>query len=145
MVSFINNLFSKNKVYNSSNESQIKKILNAYGKDKQVTLNNPTSNRINIYDNQGSFIKQIMSNEKFTDTKKVDDKLYVEVPSTAVKSIVFNPNTKTVDLQYTSGDKIYTYRNIDKNEVSNFLNAPSKGRYVVYNWNHNKNHSIFKK
>ena len=50
MVSFINNLFSKNKVYNSSNESQIKKILNAYGKDRQVTLNNPTSNRINIYD-----------------------------------------------------------------------------------------------
>ena len=29
--------------------------------------------------------------------------------------------------------------------VSNFLNAPSKGRYVVYNWNHNNHHSIFKK
>ena len=108
-------------------------------------MNNPTSNRINIYDDKGSFIKQIMSNDKFTDTKKVDDKLYVEVPSTAVKSIVFNPSTETVDLQYTSGDKIYTYRNIDKNEVSNFLNAPSKGRYVVYNWNHNNHHSIFKK
>ena len=145
MVSFIKNLFSKNKVFNSSNESQIKKILNAYGNDKQVTLNNPTSNRINIYDDKGSFIKQIMSNDKFTDTKKVDDKLYVEVPSTAVKSIVFNPSTETVDLQYTSGDKVYTYRNIDKNEVSNFLNASSKGRYVVYNWNHNNHHSIFKK
>ena len=70
MVSFIKNLFSKNKVFNSSNESQIKKILNAYGRDKQVTLNNPTSNRINIYDDKGSFIKQIMSNDKFTDTKK---------------------------------------------------------------------------
>ena len=70
---------------------------------------------------------------------------YLQMRWVAMKSIVFNPNTKTVDLQYTSGDKVYTYRNIDKNEVSNFLNAPSKGRYVVYNWNHNNYHSIFKK
>lgn len=67
-----------------------------------------------------------------SDLQKKGDK-YIDnaVPSSAIKSIDYDPKTQNAKIQYTSGDKQYDFP-MTVNEFKDFENAPSKGRWVAY-------------
>lgn len=103
-------------------ESQImKRVL----KDKNVTIDNPTSQRYYYRGNDGTFSGNpqtgVIENEGYG--------VGVGRPSTAVKTINYDPNTQVCRITFVGGSKEYEYK-MTKGEFDNFLNASSKGRYV---------------
>lgn len=54
------------------------------------------------------------------------------VSSTAVRSIGYNPKNGNLDIQYTSGNKKYRYPNVPPEVVTEFLDSPSKGKWLYY-------------
>ena len=61
-----------------------------------------------------------------------DDYKETAVSSTAVRSIGYNPKNGNLDIQYTSGSKKYRYPNVPPEVVTEFLDSPSKGKYLYY-------------
>lgn len=61
-----------------------------------------------------------------------DDFKETAVSSTAVRSIDYNPKNGNLDIQYTSGSKKYRYPNVPPEVVTEFLDSPSKGKYLYY-------------
>lgn len=65
-------------------------------------------------------------------SKDADDYKETAVSSTAVRSIGYNPKNGNLDIQYTSGSKKYRYPNVPPEVVTEFLDSPSKGKYLYY-------------
>lgn len=61
-----------------------------------------------------------------------DDFKETAVSSTAVRTIGYNPKNGNLDIQYTSGSKKYRYPNVPPEVVTEFLDSPSKGKYLYY-------------
>lgn len=54
----------------------------------------------------------------------------LDVSSTAVQGIRYNPETKTLSVKFHSGDTWYDYGNVSEGLYESFVNAASKGRFV---------------
>lgn len=65
-------------------------------------------------------------------SKDADGYKETSVDSTAVRSIDYNPKNGNLDIQYTSGSKKYRYPNVPPEVVTEFLDSPSKGKYLYY-------------
>lgn len=104
--------------------------------NKSITLNNPQSSRYQISKDdlkergltkQGSYY----TSDDIADMK-VDVTKEVPVSSTAIRKLKYNPKTEKLSVQYTSGNKEYDFPKVPKEVVEEFLDAPSKGKYMAH-------------
>ena len=93
-------------------------------KGREVNISAPQSSRFS-FDSDG--IADLR-----TGKKDADDFEETAVSSTAVRSIDYNPKNGNLDIQYTSGSKKYRYPNVPPEVVTEFLDSPSKGKYLYY-------------
>ena len=93
-------------------------------KGRTVNISAPQSSRYS-FDSKG--IADLASGKK-----TADDYKETSVDSTAVKTIGYNPKNGNLDIQYTSGNKKYRYPNVPPEVVTEFLDSPSKGKYLYY-------------
>jgi len=64
--------------------------------------------------------------------------------SSSIRKYMYNPNTLNLHVQFTSGDKLYTYINVPKIKFADFHNADSKGNYFGKNikYQHSVNYTM---
>lgn len=116
-VSYNNTGWRKDKASQASLQEDI-------SKGKTVNISAPQSSRFS-FDSKG--IADLR-----TGKKDADDFKETAVASTAVRSIGYNPKNGNLDIQYTSGNKKYRYPNVPPEVVTEFLDSPSKGKYLYY-------------
>ena len=116
-VSYNNTGWRKDKASQASLQEDI-------SKGKTVNISAPQSSRFS-FDSKG--IADLR-----TGKKDADDFKETAVSSTAVRSIDYNPKNGNLDIQYTSGNKKYRYPNVPPEVVTEFLDSPSKGKYLYY-------------
>ena len=116
-VSYNNTGWRKDKASQASLQEDI-------SKGKTVSISAPQSSRFS-FDSKG--IADLR-----TGKKDADDFKETAVSSTAVRSIDYNPKNGNLDIQYTSGSKKYRYPNVPPEVVTEFLDSPSKGKYLYY-------------
>lgn len=104
---------------NKKDQANIQKDLED---DKTIIVKNPQSTRY-MFDSKG--IADLAYNNE-------DNYKEVPVASTAVKTIGYNPKTEDLNIQYTSGNKKYTYPGVPKEVAAEFMESPSKGKYLYY-------------
>lgn len=107
-VSYNNTGWRKDKASQASLQEDI-------SKGRTVNISAPQSSRYS-FDSKGI----------------ADDYKETSVDSTAVRTISYNPKNGNLDIQYTSGNKKYRYPNVPPEVVTEFLDSPSKGKYLYY-------------
>ena len=116
-VNYNNTGWRKDKASQASLQEDI-------SKGREVNISAPQSSRFS-FDSEG--IADLR-----TGKKDADDFKETAVSSTAVRSIDYNPRNGNLDIQYTSGSKKYRYPNVPPEVVTEFLDSPSKGKYLYY-------------
>lgn len=133
------NTQDKAKVFQTTDK--LDKIKKNVEKNKTVLVYNPLSQRTFFKNPEtDSYIdgKIEVGDEKTSDKEKV-----VEVVSTAIQSIKYDPKKQRAYVVFKNGNGTeYTYK-VAPEEFDDFLNAASKGRHVAKEWNHNKHFSIY--
>lgn len=106
-----------------------KKIDKKLGKDKDLLIGTLISKR---YYGKGS-------DGHYTDKDAIHNSLdeysgetEVEIPSTAIKDVRYNPKTRVCYVKYTSGNKWYRFINMSPQQFKAFMDSSSKGRYVQF-------------
>lgn len=54
----------------------------------------------------------------------------VDIPSTAIAEVKYDPKTRVCNVRYVTGKKWYRFENMSPQQFKSFMNASSKGRYV---------------
>ena len=116
-VNYNNTGWRKDKASQASLQEDI-------SKGRTVNISAPQSSRYSL-DSKG--IADLASGKK-----TADDYKETSVDSTAVRTIGYNPKNGNLDIQYTSGSKKYRYPNVPPEVVTEFLDSPSKGKYLYY-------------
>lgn len=116
-VNYNNTGWRKDKASQASLQEDI-------SKGRTVNISAPQSSRFS-FDSKG--IADLASGEK-----TADDYKETSVASTAVRTIGYDPKNGNLDIQYTSGNKKYRYPNVPPEVVTEFLDSPSKGKYLYY-------------
>lgn len=116
-VNYNNTGWRKDKASQASLQEDI-------SKGRTVNVSAPQSSRYS-FDSKG--IADLASGKK-----TADDYKETSVDSTAVKTIDYNPKNGNLDIQYTSGNKKYRFPNVPPEVVTEFLDSPSKGKYLYY-------------
>jgi hypothetical protein len=97
------------------------------------SVSNVKSNRTDSMDDNGNFTTAI-GNEITGDAGHT-----YQVDSTAVQSARFEPSDNSLNIQFRNGNgKEYKFQ-ADENDAKDFLNAPSKGRFIG-EWVRNQSH-----
>ena len=132
------NTQDKPKVFQTTDK--LDKIKKNVEKKNTVLVYNPLSQRTFFKNPEtDSYIdgKIEVGDEKTSDKEKV-----VEVVSTAIQSIKYDPKKQRAYVIFKNGNGTeYTYK-VSPEEFDDFLNAASKGRHVAKEWNHNKHFHI---
>jgi hypothetical protein len=92
-------------------------------KEQETYIEAPTSNR------------WIGANGKESLAPKVGNRR-VQMPSTAIQDVIYDPKTNTASVMFVDGKKYYDYE-VTPDQMEDFINAPSKGHHVATLWNHN--------
>lgn len=133
------NTQDKAKVFQTTDK--LDKIKKNVEKKNTVLVYNPLSQRTFFKNPEtDSYIdgKIEVGDEKTSDKEKV-----VEVVSTAIQSIKYDPKKQRAYVVFKNGNGTeYTYK-VSPEEFDDFLNAASKGRHVARLWNRNKHFSIY--
>lgn len=133
------NTQDKAKVFQTTDK--LDKIKKNVEKKNTVLVYNPLSQRTFFKNPEtDSYIdgKIEVGDEKTSDKEKV-----VEVVSTAIQSIKYDPKKQRAYVVFKNGNGTeYTYK-VSPEEFDDFLNAASKGRHVAKEWNRNKHFSIY--
>ena len=116
-VNYNNTGWRKDKTSQASLQEDI-------SKGRKVNITAPQSSRYS-FDSKG--IADLVSGKK-----TADDYEETAVSSTAVRTIGYNPKNGNLDIQYTSGNKKYRYPDVPPEVVTEFLDSPSKGKYLYY-------------
>lgn len=128
----------------SGNEEKISKKINS---GNSVNISNPTSQRTftkgeQTRNNKGQFEKRSYTtgNIDIGDTtdqySKKDYAKTGEVVSSAISNFEYDPKTGLANITFVGGEKPYEYK-MTPEEVDQFINTDSKGRFVAKKMNHN--------
>ena len=116
-----------NKIFGQLESGQTKKIENKLKKGKEINVGLMNSKR---YYGKGS-------NGHFTDDDAIsnsldelDGEVEVDIPSTAIAEVKYDPETRVCNVRYVNGDKWYRFEGMSPLQFKSFMNAGSKGRYV---------------
>ena len=105
-----------------------KKISRNLRKDKNVTIDNLTSKR---WLSRGSNGHYSDDDSKMT-LNEYEGEQEVEIPSTAIADVKYDPRTRVCHVKYRGGNKWYRFINMSPQQFKAFMNASSKGRYVQF-------------
>jgi hypothetical protein len=105
-----------------------KKISRDLRKDKNVTISNLTSKR---WLSRGSNGHYSDDDSKMT-LNEYEGEQEVEIPSTAIADVKYDPSTRVCHVKYRGGNKWYRFINMSPQQFKAFMNASSKGRYVQF-------------
>lgn len=102
----------------------------AIGKNKVVEVKNVQSSRYR-YDNSNTLYdpNDVAKMDNGDISSKVQE---VQANSTAVDEIKYDPQTKILTVKYQNGNTYYDFPNVPQEVVTEFMEAPSKGRYLAY-------------
>ena len=132
IINSLNGNYS-NTAWRQDKSSQ-KKLQNRLSKDKSITVTNPQSSRWQI--SEQDFESTEAPENKFDSNQIADMQVHTvkEVPiaSTAVKRIHYDPNSEELKVQYTSGSTEYSFPKVPEEVITEFLDSPSKGKYMAY-------------
>lgn len=103
-----------------------KKIAKNLRKDKDVIINKLISKRFVPTDDEGRYPNADLKN--FMDEYKGDTE--VEIPSTAIADVKYDPKSGVCHVKYVGGNKWYRFVNMSPQQFKSFMNSSSKGRYV---------------
>ncbi len=116
-VNYNNTGWRKDKASQASLQEDI-------SKGRTVNISAPQSSRYS-FDSKG--IEDLRMGKK-----TANDYKETATASTAVRTIGYNPKNGNLDIQYTSGNKKYRYPNVPPEVITEFLDSPSKGKYLYY-------------
>jgi len=72
--------------------------------------------------------------EKLVTAQAQSEQMYTQdVPSTAIKKMKYNPETKELWVTFQGSNKKYWYPRVPKEKVEEMMAAPSKGEYFMNN------------
>lgn len=136
---FLKNKLNLLKGQYEGKDIDVDKVMKRVDKNKDVFINRPYSDRTFTRNANGSFIggDMLIGNEKGSHP----DSEVVSLPSTAIEDVAYNPNDEVASIKFVGGDKTYDYK-VTPKEFNDFMNAPSKGRWVSKLWNHNPDFHI---
>lgn len=106
------------------------KVSKALDKGKEFQLSRPTSIR--------SFERNDVTGDYRTGFSQIG-KGYpteVEVASSAVAEVKYDPNKNIASIRFVNGDKWYDY-DVTPEEFQEFIDADSKGQWINYIWKWN--------
>lgn len=106
--------------YSAGKESQIMKRV---FKGKTITVK-PSSARYYSKGDEGTYRSGSVSIDNDGTRRRA------EKPSTAIKSVKYDPKTQICSVVFVGGSKSYDYK-MTPGEFESFMNADSKGRYVT--------------
>lgn len=131
---FLKNKLNLLKGHYEGKDLDTDKVMKRVDKNKDVFINRPYSDRTFTRNAEGSFVggEMLVGNEKAS----YPDSEVVNLPSTAIADISYNPEKEVASVKFVDGEKTYDY-SVTPEEFNDFLNAPSKGRHVAKLWNHN--------
>lgn len=119
-------IFGGKSTYNDSLSRKDKESQAQFRSDidanRKITANKPQSSR---YQEKGD-------DTLFGPNSYEDGMKEVSVASTAIDSFDYNPKTGDLDVQFVGGSKKYRYPKVPKEVVTEFMESPSKGRYMNY-------------
>lgn len=122
-VNYNNTGWRKDKASQASLQEDI-------SKGRTINISAPQSSRYS-FDSKGVFDSEGVA-DLVSGKKDADDFKEISVDSTAVETIGYNPKNGNLDIQYTSGNTKYRYPNVPPEVVTEFLDSPSKGKYLYY-------------
>lgn len=133
-------LFSNTVKYHDTasrkDKSSQESIQNDIDSGKKVSISNPQSSRWQISkedQKQRGLTKNdtLYTADDIADMQ-VDAKKETSVASSAIDKINYNPKTGDLDIKYKSGKKEYRFPKVPAEVVKEFLDSPSKGKYLAY-------------
>jgi len=113
------------KTLSSDDDKKIKRSLR---KDKNITIDHLTSKR---WLSRGSSGHYSDDDSKMT-LNEYEGEQEVEIPSTAIADVKYDPKTRVCHVRYRGGSKWYRFINMSPQQFKAFMNASSKGRYVQF-------------
>ena len=116
-----------NKVFGQLESGQTKKIENKLKKGKEINVGLMNSKRYYGKGSNGHFIDDdAISNS----LDELEGEVEVDIPSTAIAEVKYDPETRVCNVRYVNGDKWYRFEGMSPQQFKSFMNASSKGRYV---------------
>lgn len=109
------------------------KIADKMSKGKTFQISNPTSYRTFHKGDDGSYLNAKVD-IGITNPNSVQD--VQGISSTAVSKVKYNPKAEIATVRFNGGKKDYDYR-VNPKEMTEFINAPSKGRHINRVWKYN--------
>lgn len=113
------------KTLSSGDEKKISRNLR---KDKNVTIGNLTSKRWLSRGSNGHY----SDDDSKMSLNEYEGEQEVEMPSTAIADVKYDPSTRVCHVKYRGGNKWYRFINMSPQQFKAFMNASSKGRYVQF-------------
>lgn len=116
-----------NKVFGQLESGQTEKIEKKLKKGKEINVGLMNSKRYYGKGSNGHFIDDdAVSNS----LDELDGEVEVDIPSTAIAEVKYDPETRVCNVRYVGGDKWYRFEGMSPQQFKSFMNAGSKGRYV---------------
>lgn len=103
---------------------QTKRIEKRLRKGMEIAIDLMNSKRYYGKGKDGSFIGGTHSMDEY------DGEVEVEIPSTAIAEVNYDPETGVCNVRYVDGDKWYRFEEMSPEQFQTFMKATSKGRYV---------------
>lgn len=104
-----------------------KKIDKKIKKDKEVSVDRLYSKRFYSKGSDGNYTD---NDAKKASLDEYSGETEVEIPSTAIADVKYNPKEKVCHVKYVGGDKWYRFVNMSPQQFKSFMMSSSKGRYV---------------
>ena len=131
-------LFGGTAKYNNTGNRQDKTSQTAIQSDiasgKKISMNAPQSSRYQIskeeQEKRGLKSQGTLYTANDIADMKVDTTKEVPVASSAVQSFDYDPKTQDLNIKFVGGSKKYLYPNVPPEVVTEFMDSPSKGKYV---------------
>lgn len=132
---------SYNNTGNRTDRTAQAAIQQDIAKGRKIEMESPQSSRyqlrtrdskaLGLSKNQAMFTSDDLADLSRNGNLK-DNTVEKSVASTAVKSFAYNPKTQDLDIDYVNGSKTYNFPGVPPEVVTEFMDAPSKGKYLFY-------------
>lgn len=116
-----------NKVFGQLESGQTKRIEKKLKKGKEINVGLMNSKRYYGKGSDGHFIDEDATSNSLDEW---DGEIEVDVPSTAVAEVKYDPETGVCNVRYVDGDKWYRFEGMSPEQFQTFMKSSSKGRYV---------------
>lgn len=134
--SLIGNTVKYNNTAGRTDKDSQAAIQDDIASGRKIEISSPQSSRFKISDKdqkeRGLSKNDTLYTADDIADMRVDTKKEVAVSSSAVRKLKYNPKTKELKIIYTSSGTEYTFPNVPSEVVTEFLDSPSKGKFLAH-------------